>query len=158
LPNVTQTLPYLLEPGVQWSLVGWWTGTSLDYRSLALGTLPAGLISFAVRPEAEVPYCRRLLDPVWFSIHESITLLFWFLVGWKLDSSAAWLRKLLGGYLILRFALVPLCWLPAWSAVGSRVEMLFWLVFFICALVQGAWWLLRRFSRRRELPPQPRCP
>lgn len=92
--------------------------------------------------------CDRLWDPVWFSIHEAIALLFWFLVGGWLDRPGAPLRKLLGGYLVLRFALVPLCWLRGLSELGPRVEMLFWLVFFICALVQGAWWLLRRLQAR----------
>ncbi|MGO9093981.1 MAG: hypothetical protein ACLQGV_02050 [Bryobacteraceae bacterium] len=146
---ITQTLPYLLEPEVEWSFVAWWTETSLDYRSLALGTLPAGLISFAVRPEAEVPYCDRLLDPVWFSIHESIALFFWFLVGWKLDSSAARLRKLLVAYLGLRFAFALLGWLtPVAAQIGLVIELLFWLGLTVLALVYGCLRLLRRLRTR----------
>ena len=142
------TMLYAQETVERWDFRPICSAPPPDLTLLATGTLPAGLISLAVRPEANWRNCDRLWDPAWFAIHETTSLLFWFLVGWWSDSPGAPLRRLLGGYLLLRFALIPLCWLPAWSEAGARVQMLFWLVFFICVLVQGSWWLLRRLRPR----------
>jgi hypothetical protein len=145
---VVRNVAFAQEGAVPWSPVYVCFAHSPDFDFLVTGTLPAGLISFAVRPEARWHNCARLWDPLWFSIHESIALLFWFLLGGWLDSPGAPLRKLLGGYLLLRFALIPLCWLPAWSEAGAPLQMLFWLMFLICALVRGSLWLLRRLRAR----------
>lgn len=138
------------ESSTQQGAVGWVVDVPPpeDFRSVLFGTLPAGLISWEARPRAYIQYCDQLWDPVWFSIHEGVALLFWFLLGGWLDSPGAPLRKLLGVYLALRLATAPLCWLRGLSSVARGVELLFWLVFFICALVQGAWWLLRRLRTR----------
>jgi hypothetical protein len=86
-----------------------------------------------------------LWDPVWFSIHEGMALILWFLVGWKLDSSAARIRRLLGGYLGLRFTLALLCW-PMREAlsIGGALEVLFWFWFGPYCLIHAFRWLLRR--------------
>ena len=133
--------------------VGWNRGRVFDvqpweFTFLASGTAPAGLISHAARPDADVQNCYHLWDPVWFSIHESVALLFWFLVGTWQDSPTARHRKLLGVYLGFRFVSAALCWTVAMASLGSRVQILFWYVFCICALVLGVGWLLHRLRPR----------
>jgi hypothetical protein len=148
-PPVVQTQAPAQESGVGWGpMSDGGAEEPWDFIFVLSGTLPAGLISHAARPEASLQDCARLWDPVWFSIHESIALLFWFLVGAWQESPTARLRELLAAYLWLRIALAPLCWLKGLSSLGSGVEVLFWLVFCICALVQGCPWLLRRFRAR----------
>ena len=42
-----------------------------EFLLLASGTLPAALVSGAVRPEAHIVTSAKLWDPIWFLIHET---------------------------------------------------------------------------------------
>jgi hypothetical protein len=132
---------------VGWSSVDLWDADPWDLNTVAWGTPPAGLISHAVRPEAYIQDCTRLWDPVWFSIHEGVALLFWFLVGAWQDSPTGRFRKLLGVYLAVRFASAELCWTLG-TELGYKAQGVFLGLLCILALYQGCPWLLRRLRTR----------
>jgi hypothetical protein len=109
------------------------------FALILTGTVPAGIISSSIRPEAGWQTRHRLWDPVWFSIHEAAALLLWFLIGAWLDSRRSRLARLMGAYLAGRIVLALLaiaipgnCWVP--------LQLLFWLGL----AVYGALWASRR--------------
>ncbi|MGC9971383.1 MAG: hypothetical protein ABSE56_12425 [Bryobacteraceae bacterium] len=142
-PAVAQPGAPAEDGGVGWDPKYMWVAPRWDFRLLASGTAPAGLISLAIRPRADWQNCSRLWDPVWFAIHEAIALLFWFLIGAGLDRPRAPLRKMVGVYLGFRIASVFLCW-TRWAPLGTYIQALFWLTFSVCALVYACRRLLPR--------------
>jgi hypothetical protein len=147
-PPVVRTETPPSEGAERWDPRTLWDGRPRDLDFLLVGTIPAGLISYAARPEAGLQNCSRWWDPVWFSIYESIALLFWFLLGGWLDRPGAPLRKLLGVYLGLRLAFALFCWLVGMPSLGPGVETLFWIVLCYRALDRGCSCLHRRLHAR----------
>jgi len=137
-----------LPPHVPLSQISWCNPLPPDFKLLVFATPPAGWIALALRPDASIQTCWHLWDPAWFAIHESVALLFWFLVGAWQDSPTARSRKLLGVYLGLRFALSPLCWFNGLALVAAAVEGVFWIVVCCRALDRGCSWLLRLLRAR----------
>jgi len=111
------------------------------FELIRTGTLPAGIVSGTVRPEAGWQTRHRLWDPVWFLIHEAVAIPFWFLIGAWLDTGRSRLAGTMQGYLVGRAALAllaiaaPANW---WSA-----QVLFWLGLGTYGALWAWRWLLR---------------
>jgi hypothetical protein len=106
------------------------------------GTLPAGIVSGSLRPEAGWQTRHRLWDPAWFLIHEAAAIPFWFLIGAWIDSGRHGLGRLMRGYLLGRIALALLAiafpanyWVP--------LQVLFWLGLAVYGALRAPRWLLR---------------
>ena len=121
----------LLSPAyAQNDSIGWspsWIEWSPDPRFVLVltGTLPAGIVSGSVRPEAGWQTRHRLWDPVWLLIHEAVAIPFWFLAGTWLDSGRTRLLRTMQGYLVVRIALALLA--IAFRGNWWTVQFLFWL-------------------------------
>jgi len=108
------------------------------FTLILTGTLPAGIVSASLRPEAGWQTRHRLWDPVWFLVHEAVSIPFWFLMGVWLDAGRSRLGRTMLAYLVGRIALGLLA-IPVagnwWSA-----QVLFWLGL----AAYGALWGSRR--------------
>jgi len=111
------------------------------------GTLPAGIVSGSLRPEAGWQTRHRLWDPIWFLIHEAAAIPFWFLMGGWIDDGRSGLGRLMRGYLVGRIALALLavaiagnCW--------AALQVLFWLVLGVYGALRASRWLLRTVGTR----------
>jgi len=111
------------------------------FALLLTGTLPAGIVSGSIRPEAGWQTRHRLWDPVWLLIHEAAAISFWFMMGAWLDSGRSQLERLMQAYLLGRIvlALASIAWTGNWWTV----QFLFWLGFGTYGALQGFHWLRR---------------
>ena len=144
---------HLAQPSVQTTSELLLNARSVDVMLLVSGTLPAGVIHVTVemrgiswgRYDIVLPGLAPFESCAWawVALFEMCALTFWFLMGSWSDSRGPPLRRVLCGYLMLRFALVPLCWSEL-SGPGIGLELMFWLIFAVYALVLGCRWLLRR--------------
>jgi hypothetical protein len=114
---------------------------------LASGTLPAGIVSTYLRPEAGQQWRSRFWDPVWFLIHEAIAIPFWFVLGMLIDIARAHLGRLMWIYLLARcvFGAVDAAFGIAQFFV--LLQFLFWLWLAGFGLVQGVRWFMRGMGR-----------
>ena len=69
-----------------------------EFLLLASGTVPAMLVSGAVRPKAHILTPAKLWDPIWFLIHESVSFLLWFGIGVSIDSGVMRIKKTMMAY------------------------------------------------------------
>jgi hypothetical protein len=115
-----------------------------EFLLLASGSVPAMLVSGALRPEAHILTLARLWDPVWFLIHETISFLLWFGIGALIDSGLMRIKKTMMAYLVTRFGFAVLLTWHRVADVGWRVEVLFWLAFVVYAVII---WLRWAFSK-----------
>jgi hypothetical protein len=95
------------DSGVGWDPI--YTPPPPEFMLLATGSMPAGMVSMSLRPKAWRVTRHKLWDPVWFLLHESLAVPFWFLIGWRIDLGRSQLRKLM------------LFYLPARCGLGGRV-------------------------------------
>jgi hypothetical protein len=110
---------------------------------LISGNVPAALVSASARPHAHLQTRAKLWDPIWFAIHESISFLVWWLIGMLLDLGRFHLKKTILGFLAARLVVVRLL---VWSWVtrlAGVLEIIFWLVLAIYAIVWIVRWLFR---------------
>jgi hypothetical protein len=113
--------------------IGWSPSRLSCYREpdprfalILTGTLPAGIVSVSVRPEAGWQTRHRLWDPIWFVLHEAVAIPLWFLIGTWIDSGRSGLVRLMGSYLAGRIALALLAIAIPWNG-GVSLQILFWL-------------------------------
>jgi hypothetical protein len=111
------------------------------------GTLPAGMVSSSIRPEAGWQTRHRLWDPIWFAIHEAAAIPFWFIIGVWLDTGRSGLGRLMQAYLAGRAALAVVataipgnCW--------AALQVLFWLGLGVYGALRASRWLLRTAGTR----------
>jgi hypothetical protein len=140
-PRAIQPALFLQES----SSIGWdpKTDPSGQFMLLLTGNVPAGLISEALRPQAGMVSRERRWDPVWFLLHEAFAFSCWYLIGAWIDAGRFSLRKIMSGYLALRF-------LMAFTGVydaGWRIQVLFWLSLTLWLVGLGSSYLLRAGSR-----------
>lgn len=114
---------------------------------LDVGNPVAMVVSALARPEAYVPIHRRLWDPWWFLIYESVALPIWFLVGMWAESGQAGLRQTMNSYLILRICCLPFLAIEATARIGQILELLFWLAFVAYAIWRTIAWTRRKLTR-----------
>ena len=100
-----------------------------EYLLLAAGTFPALLISAAIRPQWHLMTPAKLWDPIWFVVHESASVLIWFVIGRLLDSGFLRIRRLMVVYFAGRLGLALLLTTPYVAHIGWRILVLFWLGF-----------------------------
>ncbi len=127
--------------------IGWAPNPSREqpdprFDLIRTGTLPAGLVSCALRPEAGWQTRHRLWDPIWLLIHEGVAIPFWFLIGAWIDGGRPSLARLMRAFLLGRLALALLaiafsanCWAP--------LQVLFWLGLAVYGALRAPRWLLR---------------
>jgi hypothetical protein len=96
---------------------------------LGSGNLPAMLVSDTVRPEVHIIKLSKRWGPVWFSIHEVVSLLFWFAIGVLFDVRVLRIGKLLVTYLAVRVGFTAFLFLHGAAAIGWRFEVLSWMAF-----------------------------
>jgi len=130
--------------------IGWspaWDEWSPDPRFVLLltGTLPAGIVSGSIRPEAGWQTRHRLWDPVWLLIHEAVAIPFWFWIGAWLDTGRSRLTRTMQAYLAGRIGLAVL----AIAVAGSwwTVQFVFWLGLGGYGALQTWHWLGRTVRR-----------
>lgn len=106
------------------------------FALMLTGTLPAGIVSYSLRPEAGWQTRHRLWDPVWLLIHEAIAIPFWLLMGAWLDTGRSRLVRPMRDYVLLRLPLAILAMaLPAHN--WWVPQFLFWLAMGGYALLQA---------------------
>jgi hypothetical protein len=105
------------------------------------GTLPAGIVSGSLRPEAGWQTRHRLWDPIWFLIHQAVAIPFWFLMGAWIDGGRSRLGGTMQAYLVGRIALALLAMLG--SGIGWKLQVLFWLALTVYGAPMASRWLLR---------------
>jgi hypothetical protein len=114
--------------------IGWdpavYSTPDRHFALMLTGTLPAGMVSYALRPEAGWQTHNRLWDPVWLLIHEAVAIPFWFLLGAWLDTGRSRLLRTMRAYLALRLVLAVMSiilpahtwWIPQflfWIGLGG---------------------------------------
>ena len=126
-PNVLAA--YAATDSIGWSPEVYST-PDRHFTLMLTGTLPAGIVSFSLRPEAAWQTRHRLWDPIWLLIHESVAIPLWFFIGAWLDTGRSRLARAMRDYLILRLA-VAVCamlfpahnwWIPQflfWIGLGG---------------------------------------
>jgi hypothetical protein len=132
---------YAEEESIGWTPATTWTEHQPRFELIRTGTLPAGIVSTSVRPEAGWQTRHRLWDPWWILVHEAVAIPFWFLIGAWLDTGRSRLGQTMQAYLAGRVALALLA--MAGSGIGWKAQVLFWLGL---AAYGGLWawrWLLR---------------
>lgn len=116
--------------GYFWSSqpVAWDTGpTSPEFILLATGTAPAAAASLPLRPDARIQRPGHLWDPVWFAIHETFAIPFWFSIGYRIDAARSRLGRTMRLYLCARVIFTVLA-LFGIARLGAIVQFFFWLV------------------------------
>jgi hypothetical protein len=115
-----------------------------EFVLLAFGNLPAAVISIVARPEAHIQNRKKLWDPIWFVLHETISFPLWFAIGVWVERGRVRLKKVMVGFLAGRFGFTAFLVVPGIMRLGSALEMLFWLCVSLYAIGIG----LRCASRR----------
>ena len=110
------------------------------FALILTGTVPAGIISSAVRPEAGWQTRHRLWDPLWFLVHEAVAIPFWFLTGVWLDRGRSRLGATMQAYLACRIALALLN--LAGNAFGGSLQVFFWFGLAGYGVLRASRWLL----------------
>ncbi len=133
--------------------IGWdpqvYSTPDRHFALMLTGTLPAGIVSYAVRPEAGWQTHRRLWDPIWLLVHESVAIPFWFLLGMWLDTGRSKLVPAMRAYVLLRVVLAVMAmvlpthtwWIP---------QFLFWLTlagYGLLRVIHGVFGAGRRTAR-----------
>ena len=148
--SIRGTRPSVMAAYAATESIGWnpsvYSTPDRHFALMLTGTLPAGIISYSVRPEAGWQTRHRLWDPLWLLIHEAIAIPFWFVIGAWLDTGRSRLARLMRDYVLLRLLTAVLAmalpahnwWIP---------EFLFWLALGGYALLQAVHGLAG--SRRR---------
>jgi hypothetical protein len=116
------------------------------FQLILMGTAPAGMLSSTLRPKAGRMNRRTSWDPVWFAIHESTAIGFWFLLGWWIDSGNRTLAKTMVAYLASRVVFAILSIVAGAAMAGVALQGLFWFALLIYAVLQGLGWTIRRLS------------
>lgn len=128
---------YARSESIGWSPSTVYWEPDSRFALIQTGTLPAGIVSASIRPEAGWQTRHRLWDPWWVLVHEAVAIPFWFLVGAWLDTSRSRLGKTMQAYLVGRMALALLA--MAGSGIGWKAQALFWLGL----AAYGALWAMR---------------
>ncbi|HUA57997.1 MAG TPA: hypothetical protein VML19_04535 [Verrucomicrobiae bacterium] len=152
--RLKRTQPNALAAYASMESIGWdpevYSTPDRHFALMLTGTLPAGVVSYAIRPEAGWQTNRRLWDPVWLLIHEAVAIPFWFLAGMWLDTGRSRLARLLRGYVLLRVIVAALAmllpahnwWIP---------QFLFWLGLAGYGLLRALHGVMAMASGRRSL-------
>jgi hypothetical protein len=104
---------------------------------LVVGTLPVGIVSIAIRPQAVSRSPRQGWDPIWFLVHQGLSFPWWLLIGAFIDSGRWPLGKLMASYLSARLFFGMLILVPGMARLGVLVELLFWFGLGVWAAVAG---------------------
>jgi len=115
---------------------------------LVSGTLPAGIVSTYLRPDAGSQTRRKLWDPTWLLIHEAVAIPFWFLMGMWIDTGRSRMGKLMWFFLLTRGAFGLLDAALGAAQFGILAQGLFWLGLSGYGIVQG----VRRLARMVKGP------
>ena len=112
---------------------------------LVSGTLPAGIVSTYLRPNAGRQTRRKLWDPTWLLIHEAIAIPFWILMGILIDAGRSQMGKQMWFYLLTRgaFGLLDVAFGAAQFGILALAQGLFWLGLAGYGIVYG----VRRLAR-----------
>jgi hypothetical protein len=142
------------ETAVGWDVRSCWDCTDPRFTLLLSGTLPVGIISSYLRPQANWPMRQKLWDPIWFLIHESLAIPFWFLLGMWLDAGRSRLGSSMRRYLAARGIFAPAFLALRIPHLGTMLQALFWLGLGCYAALRSLQWLLRA-ARRRLIAIEP---
>lgn len=93
------------------------------FSLIMTGNLPAGVLSGVLRPEAGFIRARQRWDPLWFLIHESLSLSFWYLIGAWIDRGHVRFAVVM----IIYFGLRLLLALSGSGEVGWKSQTVFWM-------------------------------
>lgn len=102
--------------------------TPQPLKAIALGALPAALISALVLPNgwrASTPF-----DVVWLSLHTILAWGFWYVIGRLLEVGALPRRRPIQLFVTIRVATIPASltiWTTAWGMLCNSILLLFWL-------------------------------
>ncbi len=121
---------------------------SAAFALLSCGNLPVAVVSLIARPHAGAQSRKRLWDPLWFLIHESLSGLLWFGIGFLVDRGSPRLATIMKAYLGARCLLTLLVTIAPDVRIGASLEVLFWAG--LC--LWGLTWSIR--SAYRQLRPQ----
>jgi hypothetical protein len=106
-------------------------------------------ISDRMRPGLPTP--KKLWDPIWFFIQETVSFLVWFAIGGLLDSGVLEIKKLMLAYLIVRFGFAAGFLIAhGVAAIGWRVQLLSWLAFGVYTTVLCLRWALSKIQTWRS--------
>jgi hypothetical protein len=131
---------------LQDATVGWdptYIPTPPKFVFLLSGTLPAGIVSMNVRPEAGWQRPGSLWDPVWLAIHETVAIPLWFLIGMWIDKGRSRLGKAMRFYLMGRGALVVLDAAFGIANFAVVIQGCFWIWLAGYGIVRGVQWMTR---------------
>lgn len=120
-----------------------------EFLVFSSGTLPALLVSGAMRPEAQVLTPKKLWDPIWFVIHEAVSFLLWFGIGLAVESGFFRAKKSILAYLGLRSCFASLLIVHGIANFAWRLQVLAWLAFGIYVAVVCLHWTLSKISSLR---------
>jgi hypothetical protein len=124
------------------------------FMFLGSGNLPALAVSANVRPDLRLS--NRKWDPVWFVIHEFVSLPIWLFIGEWCNSGKPRARRVMMIFLISRFALAGIIFTRIVShltgvmnlaEIGIRGQALFWLamiLYFFTIGIKSLWLRLQR--------------
>jgi hypothetical protein len=126
-----------------------------EFGFMVLGTLPVGIVSIAIRPQAVSQSARQGWDPIWFLVHQGLSFPWWLLIGVLVDTGRWPLKKLMTSYLIARVSFATLILVPGIARLGTLAELLFWFGLGSWAAVAAIRAVLRINPRRPsfETPP-----
>lgn len=105
-----------------------------EFLLVVTGNPVAGFVSTTARPEAGVLSPRRSWDPIWFLIHEAVSIPCWYLLGAWVDGRRPRLGVVMISYLFIRFTIA----VAGQYEVGWRIQVLFWLGITMYLLVFGS--------------------
>jgi hypothetical protein len=157
-PLITEQHKHAISPMAAYAApesIGWdpsvYSHTEPYFAVMLTGTLPAGMVSATLRPEAGWQTRNRLWDPVWVLYHEMVAIPFWILLGFLLDARPSWVGKLMRGYLGSRVVVMVLAmafptgnwWIP---------QFLFWMAIGAYLFVLGFQWMRGRAATTRGIP------
>jgi hypothetical protein len=117
------------------------------FLSMALGNIPASVISLSIRPDGEHQWRGHVWDPSWFLLHESIAAPIWFLFGWAAGTGTIAPRPhvLFLGFRVLTATFCRSDTIARLAGIGG---FLFWLCISGYLAFIGIRWLARRLPLR----------
>jgi hypothetical protein len=136
------------QDGVEWKPIH--LPPPPEFNLILTGTMPAGMVSMALRPDAWRVYRHTVWDPVWFAIHEAIAIVFWFLIGARIDSGHRALVRTMWLYLCARGGFAVLSIALGIAAPGAAFQSLFWFGLFLYAILRAVWRLVLQVDLWRE--------